>query len=96
MNSTLRTGLLVLQALITREEPVGVGELARALDRHKSNVHRVLVTLANHGFVIQDRGTRKYRVATEWTRSMLTASRAAAGTTRTAAADPAAWWMANT
>lgn len=96
MNSTLRTGLLVLQALIARDEPVGVGELARALDRHKSNVHRVLVTLANHGFVRQDRSTRKYRLATEWTRSLLRASTGAAEQQPAHGADPAAWWMANT
>lgn len=93
MNSTLRTGLLVLHALSTCEGPVGVAELARSLDKEKSNVHRVLATLCSHGLVSQDRATRKYRLGKDWTRTF--PSTPSSPSSRNTSGNPAAWWTAN-
>lgn len=66
MNSTLRAGLEVLEALRAMQSALGVTELARGLGRDKANVHRVLATLAAHGFVHQDVSSRKYRLGRAW------------------------------
>lgn len=66
MNSTLQTGLLVLERLLASGRPLGVCEIARDLDKGKSNVHRVLATLSSRGFVNQDCGTRKYHLSPRW------------------------------
>ena len=39
---------------------MGVSEIARDLDLHKSTVHRILATLDNKGFVYKNTDTDKY------------------------------------
>jgi IclR family transcriptional regulator, KDG regulon repressor len=62
MLSTVRNAARVLKAFRTREESIGVSELARRLDLGKSNVHRLLTTLVAEGLVEQDRRTGGYRL----------------------------------
>src|SRR4051812_32918763 len=64
-NSTLKTlsrGLDLLQVMADAEGELGVRELARALKFGPPMVHRLLNTLAAHGFVEQNRFTRKYAI----------------------------------
>lgn len=92
MNSTLQTGLLVLETLRTGTGPLGVSELARRLGKEKSNVHRVLATLSAHGWVNQDCGTRKYGLGSAWL-CYLGGRQIGAGHRNVGArSDPAAWW----
>lgn len=60
MDTTLLKGLDVLEAIATRAEPCGVTELAQELGLVKSNVHRVLQTLAHRGYVRKDERSGRY------------------------------------
>lgn len=59
-NNSLINGLSCLQIITTRDEPVGVRELARALDLTPTRVSRLLSTLAHLGLVSQT-ARRKYK-----------------------------------
>lgn len=64
-NSTLQTlsrGLDLLQVLADAGGELGVRELARAMELGPPMVQRLLNTLAAHGFVEQNRQTRKYAI----------------------------------
>jgi IclR family transcriptional regulator, KDG regulon repressor len=60
--STVRNAARLLKAFLTREESIGVSELARRLGLGKSNVHRLLTTLVAEGLVEQDPRTGGYRL----------------------------------
>ncbi|NMH95823.1 IclR family transcriptional regulator [Pseudonocardia acidicola] len=60
--STVRNAARLLKAFLTREESLGVSELARRLDLGKSNVHRLLSTLVAEGLIEQDARTGGYRL----------------------------------
>jgi DNA-binding IclR family transcriptional regulator len=53
----------ILDALSAAKGYLGVTELSKELDLHKSTVHRLLVSLKRGGLVERDPGTRKYRLA---------------------------------
>src|SRR5256885_16888115 len=48
----------VLRALAEGGRPMGISELARALDVSKGTLRDVLLTLAHFGFVVRDPDTR--------------------------------------
>lgn len=52
----------ILRILGQEEHPLGVVEIARRLDLHKSSVSRLLATLERHGFVSRDRITERFVV----------------------------------
>lgn len=54
-------GLSLLSALAESSEPRGLTSLAEQLDLTKSNTHRLLTTLADQGFVVQDGEKGLYR-----------------------------------
>lgn len=62
MNTTFVNGLALLEALARAGEPSGVSELARQLQLTKSNVHRLLQTLNEHGYVQNVGATGRYEV----------------------------------
>ena len=62
MNTTFVNGLALLEALALANEPMGVTELGRALQLNKSMVHRLLRTLAAHGYVHNVGGTGRYEI----------------------------------
>jgi IclR family KDG regulon transcriptional repressor len=51
MDTTVVKALTILEALAASASPLGVTELATRLDLSKSNVHRLLQTLAARGYV---------------------------------------------
>lgn len=53
----------VLETLASAEAPLGVGEVARAVDLPQGTVHRLLRSLEQRGYVHQD-ATRKYSIGT--------------------------------
>ena len=57
-----RNAARLLKAFLTREESLGVSELARRLGLGKSTVHRLLTTLVAEGLVEQDPRTGGYRL----------------------------------
>ncbi|MCE7075490.1 IclR family transcriptional regulator [Bordetella bronchiseptica] len=61
MGKTLVKGLHLLERLAASPEPMGITELAADLDLVQSNVHRLLQTLMESGYVQQDALTRRYR-----------------------------------
>lgn len=59
----------VLLSQFSAEDPVlGVGELSKRCDFHKSTVSRLMATLARRGLVVQDPVSREYRIGPEVTR----------------------------
>lgn len=60
MDATLLKGLTVLEALATSGEPRGVTELANEVGMLKSNVHRLLQTLAHRDYVRKDVASGRY------------------------------------
>jgi len=51
MDKTFVKGLRLIEALAASNEPCRVTSLSRDLELTKSNVHRLLMTLAAHGYV---------------------------------------------
>lgn len=60
--SSVRNSARLLKAFLSREESIGVSELARRLDLGKSTVHRLLTTLVSEGLIEQDQRTGGYRL----------------------------------
>ncbi len=60
--SSVRNAARLLKVFLSREESLGVSELARRLELGKSTVHRLLTTLAAEGLIEQDRATGGYRL----------------------------------
>jgi len=57
---SLANGLDILDILVEADHPLGVTELARKTDLDKSTVYRLLTTLANRSYIIQEVETRRY------------------------------------
>ena len=64
LNQSLARGLLILKTIADSQGEVGVRELGRLLDIDKSIVSRLLITLAEHGFIEQNPVTRRYSIGT--------------------------------
>jgi DNA-binding IclR family transcriptional regulator len=64
MEKTLAKGLAALEALIRRDAPCGVSDLASELGISKSNAHRLLNTLLETGFVASENGRYKASLKT--------------------------------
>ena len=60
--SSVRNAARLLKVFLSREEELGVSELARRLGLGKSTVHRLLSTLAQEGLIQQDPTTGGYRL----------------------------------
>jgi DNA-binding IclR family transcriptional regulator len=60
--SSVRNAARLMKAFLSREESIGVSELARRLKLGKSTVHRLLTTLATEGLIEQDGRTGGYRL----------------------------------
>lgn len=61
MGRTLVKGLHLLERLASSQEAASITELAAELDLVQSNVHRLLQTLMECGYVQQDPLTKRYR-----------------------------------
>lgn len=61
MNNTLHNGLVLLQKLASTAEPFTISGLAEVLDLPKSHVHRLLQSLVQDGWVVQQ-PDRRYRI----------------------------------
>ncbi len=59
---SVERALSILDMLSESTGALGVSEIARNLDLHKSTVHRLLVVLTESGLVEQDESTSKYRL----------------------------------
>lgn len=57
--------MALLKALASRQEPVGVNELARSIGLSPATTYRLLNSLAAEGFAEQDPATAKYQVGSE-------------------------------
>jgi IclR family transcriptional regulator, KDG regulon repressor len=58
---SLSRGLEIMAMLAEAEHPLGATELAQTLGVDKSTAFRLLSTLANHGYAVQDDDTHRYR-----------------------------------
>jgi hypothetical protein len=62
LSHSLFRGLLILALFISSHEGRGVVEVARQLGLSPSTTHRYMTTLVAFGLLVQDPGTRKYRL----------------------------------
>lgn len=60
--SVLLNGLRVLESFSIAEPVLGVTEIARRVDLHKSSVSRILATLEKAGYVERDASTGRFRL----------------------------------
>lgn len=60
--SVLLNGLRVLESFSLAEPTLGVTEIARKVDLHKSSVSRILATLEKAGYVERDASTGRFRL----------------------------------
>jgi DNA-binding IclR family transcriptional regulator len=60
--SVLLNGLHVLEAFSIDEPVLGVTEIARKVDQHKSTVSRILATLERAGYVERDQSSGRFRL----------------------------------
>ena len=60
--SVLLNGLRVLESFSIAEPVLGVTEIARKVDLHKSSVSRILATLEKAGYVERDDSTGRFRL----------------------------------
>ena len=60
--SVLLNGLRVLESFSITEPTLGVTEIARRVDLHKSSVSRILATLERAGYVERDDSTGRFRL----------------------------------
>jgi len=63
MEKSLVKALRVIEALALSDSPRGVSELAHDLGLHKSNVHRVLSTLVDQGYVVRFEAGAQYQLS---------------------------------
>lgn len=61
-SQSIERGLAVLASFRSSSPLLGVSELARGLGLSVSTTHRYVTTLAELGYLEQDRGSRKYRL----------------------------------
>lgn len=61
-SSVLLNGLRVLESFSIVEPVLGVTEIARRVDLHKSSVSRILATLEKAGYVEREDGTGRFRL----------------------------------
>lgn len=59
---SIERAIRILEELADESEGLGVTELSKRLDLHKSTVHRILTTLLTFGYVEQDSRTERYRL----------------------------------
>lgn len=61
-NQSIKRCALILNALGSQNKELGISELSRLLDLHKSTVHRMLVTLEDENFVAYNKTLQKFRL----------------------------------
>lgn len=61
MNS-IEKALEILRAFTPDNRPLRSVEISQRLEMNKATVNRILITLKNRGFVVQDEATRRYRL----------------------------------
>ena len=59
---SIKRAIQVLNSFSLEEKELGVTELSKRLNLHKSTVHRILVTLASEGIVVKNQDNQKYRL----------------------------------
>jgi len=59
---SVKRAMAILEELATEKEGLGVTELAKRINLHKSTVHRLLNTLLDMGYVEQNVSSEKYRL----------------------------------
>lgn len=62
---SVERSLLILDVLSKNPRGIGITELANQLHLAKSTSHRLLMTLMDKGFVVQNKGTEEYSLGTK-------------------------------
>jgi len=62
INKSIDRALQILELFSLEKPEWGITEISKALNIYKSNVHNVLTTLAEKGFVVKDSNTNKYKL----------------------------------
>lgn len=57
---SIKRAIQILNSFTIKEKELGVTELSRRLNLHKSTIHRILITLEDEGFIVKNQITQKY------------------------------------
>jgi DNA-binding IclR family transcriptional regulator len=57
---SIKRAIQVLNSFTLNEKELGVTELSKRLNLHKSTIHRILITLEDEGFIVKNQITQKY------------------------------------
>jgi len=60
---SIKRAIQVLNSFKLKEKELGVTELSKKLNLHKSTIHRILVTLEDEGFVVKNQFSQKYHLS---------------------------------
>lgn len=58
--NAVERALKLVDVLFRNGKEMGISEIAREMNEYKSTIHRTLVTLAKHGYIIQNLDNEKY------------------------------------
>lgn len=59
---SINRAVKILNSLAYKKEEIGITDLSKQLNLHKSTVHRILVTLEDEGFVLKNNISQKYQL----------------------------------
>lgn len=57
---SIKRAIQVLNSFKLKEKELGVTELSKRLNLHKSTIHRILITLEDEAFIVKNQITQKY------------------------------------
>jgi len=59
---SIKRAVQILSSFSLKEKELGITELSKKLNLHKSTIHRILVTLEDESLVVKNQTTQKYRL----------------------------------
>ncbi|MDD4363000.1 MAG: helix-turn-helix domain-containing protein [Atribacterota bacterium] len=64
-NHSIKRAIQILNSFTLQKKELGVTELSKKLNLHKSTIHRILVTLEDENIVRKNKISQKYRLGME-------------------------------
>jgi len=59
---SIKRAIQILNSFTIKEKELGVTELSKRLNLHKSTIHRILITLEDEGFIVKNQVSQKYHL----------------------------------
>ena len=59
---SIKRAIQILNSFTIKEKELGVTEISKRLNLHKSTIHRILITLEDEGFIVKNQFSQKYHL----------------------------------